>query len=299
MSFYLEQLEDISPLTNVLQELAGIEDFEAYRFCDDFADEHKRYEVFKILSPRGVFVLKRFENQRRFAQEQEIYQRFSPELPIPRVLGFSDGFMLMEYLEGKDLKEMSDESAYAAALSVAELMNAFPLSGDYDRSACEKEIEIREKRLACLAEKPVLHAAYTLFLERLRNMPLCFAHNDFVPLNCLYTGERVYILDWEYGAFLPYALDLGRFLAHAGEEAAFPYRMTEKQKEIFLTTIYAKLREKPEKNVYERDVMLAVLDECVMVLKYYYEHPDDPKDESFFAYERRALALAGALTRGE
>ncbi len=139
MSAFLEKLDDVSALSETVGSILGPGEFSADRFCDDFADEHKRYEVFRIVHPRGTFVLKRFNKPERFAAEKAILERFSPDLPVPRVLGFSADSVLMEYIAGDDLKEMTDESVSAAAATLAEIMNAFPL-GDYDRAVADKEI---------------------------------------------------------------------------------------------------------------------------------------------------------------
>lgn len=295
MGSFLERLDDVSALCGTVEKAIGPGAFDAYRFCDDFGEEHKRYEVFQIVHPRGLFVLKRFENPKRFEAEKTIYERFTADLPVPRTLGFFDGCIVSEFIPGSDLKEMTDKGVIAAATSVAEIMNAFPLGQDYDRSVCEKEIAYRETRLACLKSEPTLHEAYTLFLERVKEMPLTLANGDFVPINCIYNGERVYIIDWEYGGFMPYALDIGRFLAHSGERPVDTYRMTEQQKARFVDLLYEKLNEKPEKSVFDRDVKLAILDEWIMVLRFYLEDPNSLRDTSFHMYYEQANALAKEL----
>lgn len=294
MSAFLEKLDDVSALSETVGSILGPGKFSADRFCDDFADEHKRYEVFRIVHPRGTFVLKRFNKPERFAAEKAILERFSPDLPVPRVLGFSADSVLMEYIAGDDLKEMTDESVSAAAASLAEIMNAFPL-GDYDRAVADKEIAYREKRLDTLKNEPLLYAAYSRFLDRVREMPLTLANGDLVPINCIYDGNRVRIIDWEYGGFMPYALDVGRFLAHSGEASVFPYRMTPAQKALFVDRLYDALQEKSERAVFDRDVKLAVLDELVMVLSFYYKDPATPRDETFRVYSAQATALAKEL----
>ena len=294
MSVFLEKLDDVSALSETVRSILGPGEFSADRFCDDFADEHKRYEVFRIVHPRGTFVLKRFNKPERFAAEKAILERFSPDLPVPRVLGFSADSVLMEYIVGDDLKEMTDESVSAAAASLAEIMNAFPL-GDYDRAVADKEIAYREKRLDTLKNEPLLYAAYSRFLDRVREMPLTLANGDLVPINCIDDGKRVFLIDWEYGGFLPYALDLGRFLAHSGEHAVFPYRMSDAQKALFCDRIYTSLTVKPDRGVFDRDVKLAVFDEWIMVLQFYLKDPAVPKDETFFVYSEKANALAKEL----
>ncbi len=295
MSVYLEKLDDVSALSETVRTILGLGAFTADRFCDDFADEHKRYEVYKITHPRGTFVLKRFEKPQRFAAEKAVLEQFSPALPVPRVLGFYMDSVIMEYIVGSDLKEMTDDSVLRAAVSLAEIMNAFPIGNGYDRTVAEKEIAYREKRLDALKDERDLYAAYALFFDRVREMPLTLANGDLLPLNCIDNGERVYLIDWEYGGFMPYALDLGRFLAHSGETSIFPYRMTAAQKALFCDRLYEALDEKPERSVFDRDVKLAVLDELAMVLSFYDRNPTAERDETFRVYSEQADALAKEL----
>ncbi len=294
MSITLEKLEDPSSCAGAVRTILGPGSFSAYRFCDDFGEEHKRYDVFKIVHPRGVFVLKHFDRPDRCAAEQAIYALFRADLPVPRLIGFSGDSMVTEFIEGNDLKEMTDGSVSRAAASLAEIMNAFPL-GDYDRAVADKEIAYREKRLDTLKNEPLLYAAYSRLLDRVREMPLALANGDLVPINCIYDGSRVRIIDWEYGGFMPYALDIGRFLAHSGEHAVYPYRMSDAQKTLFCDRIYEALHEKPDRCVFDRDVRLAVFDEWIMIVSWYLKNPDEPKDETFFVYSEKANALAKEL----
>ena len=247
MSVFLEKLDDVSALSETVGSILGPGAFTADRFCDDFADEHKRYEVFKIVHPRGTFVLKRFDQPQRFAAEKAILERFSPDLPVPRALGFSDDSVIMEFIEGDDLKEMTDESVARAAFSLAQIVNAFPPGYGYDRAVAEKEIAYREDRLTALKSEPLLYAAYVRFLDRVKQMPLTLANGDLVPINCIDNGKRVFIIDWEYAGFMPYALDIGRFLAHSGETSVFPYRMSSARKRCFAAGSMKRFQKSPKR----------------------------------------------------
>ena len=295
MAVYLDKVEDVSGLREALRELGGIESFEAYRFCDDFADERKRYSVYKIVHPGGTCVLKEYAREARYETEKNIITALPPELPVPRAIGFRKGYMLSEFIPGDDLKEPTDEGLIAAAKSVAEIMNAFPMGQEYDRSGCRAEIAYRAERGKCLPDGSPVKTAHDLFLERMESMPLTLANGDFVPINCIYNGEKVYIIDWEYGGILPYALDIARFLAHAGEGEAFSYRMTGEQKQLFIDSLYDALEVKPDRAVFERDIRLSLLDEYVMVLRYFLEHPEEERGPVYQKYNEMAEKLAGEL----
>ena len=296
MGIYLEKTEDVGALRPVLEKLAGISEFEAYRFCDDFADIHKRYDVFKIVYSGGAAILKLYdEAPEAYECEQKTYQSFPEGAPVPQVLGFADGFMLSEFIPGDDLKEVTDETAAAAGMSVAEIMNAFPMDREYDRTEADKLIARRKERAEFLQNEPLLREAYAAYLDRLKDMPLTMENGDFLPINCIYNGERVYIIDWEFGGFLPYALDIARFMAHSGEGKEYTYRMTDRQKQIFMDTIYENLLVKPARGTFDRDVQMALLDELIIILKRYLTDLTVPREAEFELYYSRACAIAKKL----
>ena len=295
MSAYLDPIDEAPALRDVMRSLAGIAGFQAYRFLDDVAGEHKRYETFKIVCPDRTLVLKQYDSETRYAAEKAICDLFPADLPVPRMLAASDNRILTEFIPGADLMTATDAGIAAAGKSIAEIMNAFPFDRAYDRTFADEEIAYREKRLPCLRNEPLLSAAYEAFLARAKEMPLTLANGDLVPINCIFTGERVFLIDWEYGGFLPYALDLGRFLAHSGADEAATYRMTDAQKRLFLDTVYENLRQKPDRPVFDRDVRFAILDESVMILRFYLEDPSEVRGADYTRYYEQAIALAKEL----
>lgn len=298
MSIYLEKTENVEALKPALEKLAGISEFEAYRFCDDFANIHKRYDVFKIVYSGGAAILKLYdEAPGAFEREKKIYEMFPEGMPVPQVAGFSDGFMLSEFIPGDDLKVTTDKTAAAAGRSIAEIMNAFPFDGKYDRTEAEKLIARRKERAEFLQDEPLLSDAYAVYLDRLTDMPLTLGNGDFLPINCIYNGERVYIIDWEFGGFLPYALDIARLMAHAGEGRGYTYRMTDRQKQIFMDTIYENLLEKPDRRTFDRDIQMATLDEMVIILKRYLTDLSVQRGAEFDLYYSRSCDIAKKLLR--
>ena len=136
---------------------------------------------------------------------------------------------------------------------------------------------------------------YGLLLERLGSIPLTLVNGDLVPINCIYTGEKVYLIDWEYGGFYPYSYDIARFMAHSGETGKETYRLSAEQKQLFVQTIYDNLNEKPDRNMFERDIRLAVLHEYAVILRDYLKDPEKPRDEVFGMYYEKASELAREL----
>ncbi len=116
-----------------------------------------------------------------------------------------------------------------------------------------------------------------------------------MPINCIYTGEKVYLIDWEYGGFYPYSYDIARFMAHSGETGKETYRLSAEQKQLFVQTIYDNLNEKPDRNMFERDIRLTVLYEYAVILRDYLKDPEKPRDEVFGMYYEKASELAREL----
>ncbi len=59
MGVYIRKTDEMPGMREALQKLAGISEFEAYRFFDDFAGFHKEYDAYKVIHPEGTLILKR------------------------------------------------------------------------------------------------------------------------------------------------------------------------------------------------------------------------------------------------
>lgn len=294
MGVYLEKLEDTKELAPTVKKLAGASDFEAYRFCDDFEGEPKLYTVFKIVTDNGVFVLKKGEDEEYHEAEKKHYALLSG-LPAPEYLGESDGYILTRFVSGDDLKTATDDGILAAAKSLAEIMNAYPMGRDYDGERYQRYLRRLEKRAGCLGEEPELARAFKLFFERQKEIPLTLSNSDLLPINVLYDGKRATIIDWEFGGFMPYDLDIVRFVAHGCTNGATPFYMTDEQKRLFTDTVYALLTVKPDRERYESDLVLAEFNEYIEILEYYLGDKTVPREGTFEHYYPRALALARVL----
>ena len=167
MGVYIRKTDEMPGMREALQKLAGISEFEAYRFVDDFAGFHKEYDAYKVIHPEGTLILKKTDDSRQAETEQKIY-RMCQGLCVPHFYGSSDGYMLTEYIDGIDLKSPSNAGIRAAGISLAEIMNAFPPGRDYDRSDSERDLAYKMKQTEYLCQEPLLLRAYGLLLERLQ-----------------------------------------------------------------------------------------------------------------------------------
>ena len=273
-------------------------DFEALRFFDDSVyDEEKGYNTYKIVSGSGAFVFKKYSYPEDRADEEKQYSRLSG-LPVPKVLCWGEDCMLMEFAEGDDLKNASEDGVRAFVKSLAAVMNAWPMGRGYGEERYQRYLKRLEKRALCLKDEPELLRAFNIFFERQKEIPLTLSNGDLLPINVLYDGDKATIIDWEFGGFMPYALDIARFIAHCrpnGEVTSFA--MTDELKELYLDLVYDAVDVKPAREIYDRDIGLALLNEYVEILEYYLNDPTAERGIVFEDYYPRAKALAREINR--
>lgn len=297
MSVYLEKAKELPEIPGALKAIVGADVTEALRFMDSSVyDETKGYSVWKLITKEASFVLKRSEDEEGFNAEVRHYGLLSG-LPVPKLLGAAEGHLLLEFVEGTDLKEPTDEAIRAFSESLTAIMNAFPMGRGYEKGRYERYIKRLEKRAGYLSDEPELLKAFSVFFERQRDIPLTLSNADLLPMNVLYDGEKATIIDWEFGGFMPYALDIARFIAHGRASGSVtPFRMTDAQKELFLDLVYGGLEAKPSREVFDRDILLAEFNECIEILEYYFGDKTVERDKVYFDYYPRAAALAGRIT---
>ena len=296
MGIYLEKAKEPLDIPEALKSIIG-EGFEAFRFFDDSVyDDRKGYNTYKIVSVNGAFVLKRYSSGEDLEAEMKQYSLLSG-LPVPELLGAGGDCILMRFSPGDDLKIPTDVGLSAAADSLAAVMNAYPMGRCYAKERYGTYLKRLERRAGCLNAEPELAAAFALFYDRQEEIPLTLSNGDLLPINVLYDGERATLIDWEFGGFLPYALDIARFIAHGtdnGEVTGF--RMSAEQKRAFAEAVYERLSLRPSREVYERDLKLAVFNEYVEILEYYFNEPDAERGKVFELYYPMAAALARIIS---
>ena len=301
MGVYLEKTKEPLEIPKAFDAVIGAEGFEALRFMDDavYDDEAKGYNTYKLVTKNGVFVLKKSADEESFSDEVKHYGLLKG-LPVPKLLGAAEGFLLMGFVEGNDLKRPDDNGVKAAAESLAAIMNAYPMGREYERGRYEVYLKRLERRAAVLVDEPELAAAFRVFFERQKEIPLTLSNGDLLPINVLYDGKKATLIDWGFGGFLPYALDIARFTAHStGSGEVTSFRMSDAQKKLFSQLVYEGLSVKPAKAVYERDLLLARFNECVEILEYYLNDPEAVRDRVFEHYYPMAKMLANEITANQ
>ena len=293
MSVYLEKVSGPFELPDGADAIIGKDGFVAFRFFDDCVyDQGKGYNTYKIVSESGTFVLKKYGCPEDLEAEVKHYSLLKG-LPVPKLLGVFDGSILMEFVEGDDLKFPDDAGIIEAARSLAAVMNAYPMGRGYETARYDKYLMRLERRAEYLNDEPELREAFVIFFRRQKEIPLTLSNSDLLPINVLYDGKKATIIDWEFGGFMPYALDIARFIAHTTEDRSVTsFKMSKEQKRLFIDTVYSELQEKPPREVYERDLLLARYNECIEILEYYLNDPSVDRDAVFGLYYPMAKRLA-------
>lgn len=296
MSIQLVKFENPLYIPSAFGNIMGTGEYDVFRFHDDCVyDADKSYNTYKITANGKSFVLKKYEYPEDYESEVRQYSLLHG-LPVPNLLCAADGCILMDYVEGDDMKNATDDGVSAAAQSLAEVMNAYPMGRDYEMGRYDTYIKRLERRASCLKNEPEIERAFGVFLQRQRTIPLTLSNADLLPINVLFDGRRAVIIDWSFGGFMPYALDIARFFAHTtpnGEVTSF--RMSDYQKKLFVELVYDGLEIKPDRKIFDRDILLAELNELVEILEYYFNDPHAERGNVFELYYHAAKRLASVI----
>lgn len=150
----------------------------AEQFCDDGEGELNRYQVYKLNIDGIPYVLKKSDDSEIFVYEKLLAGK---KFPVPNYYGNSEWgdakWILIEFIEGTDLRDFTADMAYACAESVAEIMNAYWQENETEFRESRQDERFEKymkricKRAACLENEPQLKAAYQVFLERQYTCP--------------------------------------------------------------------------------------------------------------------------------
>jgi hypothetical protein len=300
MSISLKKPEKPLEIPRAFKDVIGDGEYEIARFFDDCVyDEGKGYNTYKITVNGRSFVLKKYAYPEDLEDEVKQYSLLKG-LPVPELLCAAEDCILMRFVPGDDLKDPTDESIRAFSKSLLAVMNAYPMGRGYETARYERYLKRLEKRAGYLKNEPELMRAFGLFFERQKEIPLTLSNSDILPINVLYDGERAVIIDWEFGGFMPYALDIARFITHATENGEVTsFKMSGEQKKLFIDLVFEGLEVRPERAVYDRDILLAQFNECVEILEYYLGDETAERGKVFELYYPMAEKLADLIVRGD
>ena len=263
------------------------------RICEQWGEgeeEVREYDAYIITSGLKKYILKKTGKR-----EAEIYKYYLSKgnFSVPHFFGAwqekEEEWICIEYVNGTDLSDMTDEIALQAAKSLGDIQINFWTNRTEENPESEVENRFVEywkrilRRASFVADKPVLRQAYQIFLDRQLTCPCTLSNGDFLEWNAIYDGEKVVIIDWGFGGIMPYSLDIARFIAHATEtRSTFPFYMNNSQKELFLNKVYEQLQTKISHEQFNMDVNLALLNEYIEFVEadedennWYIEHANE------------------------
>lgn len=244
------------------------------RVCEQWGeaeDEVREYDVYVIETDTGKYTLKKTGKKEAQISAQYLSKG---DFAVPQFVGMQqagdENWICLKYVEGNDLREMTDETTEKAAETLSKIQAHFwtpsmekPPENEVEQRFVEYWKRIL-RRASSVAEDPLLRRAYQMFLDRQLTCPCTMSNGDFLQWNAIYDGKNVVMIDWGFGGMMPYSLDIARFLAHATEtQSTFPFYMNNEQKELFLDRMYEKLKTKLSREQFDLDVKLATLNEYI------------------------------------
>ena len=287
-------------LEEVLSESGGL--VEAERFCDSTGEYQRKYNVYKISAGEKAYVLKCSDKM-----ETVLYRNFlqGQDFAVPQYYGDTeyDGhvWLMMEYIDGPDLRRFDQEMAVASADTLAQIQN-FYWGCETEDGRFRRYWERIQRRSGCLKKEPEIAAAYNRFLERQKDCPRTLCNGDFLQFNGILHEGRVYMIDWGFGGIMPYALDIARLIVHGSEmqeAGGFPFYMDDELRKIFVHAQYERLKQKPDWGRYIMDIRLAALNEYVEFLEEDLNDPEVGREEIEGGfYYKRARELAEMIISG-
>lgn len=303
MGVYLEKTSCDNLPMDWLNEILSKNDgsAEVERFCDSTGEYQRKYNVYKISAGEKVYVLKYSDKM-----ETALYRNFlqGNDFAVPQHYGDTeyDGhvWLLMEYIDGPDLRIFNQEMAVASADTLAEIQNYY-WDCEIEDGRFVRYWERINRRAECLKKEPEIAAAYNIFLERQKDCPRTLCNGDFLQFNGILHDGRVYMIDWGFGGIMPYALDIVRLIVHGSEmqeDGGFPFYMNDELRKIFVHAQYEKLKQKPDWDRYIMDIKLAALNEYVEFLEEDLNDPEVSREEIEGGfYYKRARELASIILR--
>lgn len=281
----------------ILSQIISDEIKSVYQVCERYGleeDDVRYYDVYEVECSSGKRVLKQTDTREVYNYETYLLDE---NFPVPRYYGKyiqeDIVWILVEYVSGDDLRNMTDALAIDSAECLAQIQNKYwqQDENEFLHSKTDDRFEVYWKRIlkraVSVADNSKLRKAYQLFLDRQLVCPRTLSNGDFLQYNVMQEDDTVKIIDWGFGGIMPYSLDIARFIAHATKTGCtFPFFMTDEQKILFINSVYEKLTRKPEYEQYLQDIKLSVLNEYIEFVeaeedenKWYYYHALQLADE--------------------
>lgn len=303
---YTEIITDINQvnmLKSVLKMIKPIpsEQIHIERFHDNGEGVDRAYNVYKITLYKKVYILKKSDDY-----EIEVYEKLlaGKKLPVPELMGWAlvnnTKWILIEYIEGVDLRRFRKDMAYGCADSLTRIFNMYWQENKFDENKLDNRFERYwtriNKRSECLKNEPKLSFAYSIFLDRQLVCPRTLCNGDFLQCNAIESNKGIVLIDWAFAGIMPYSLDVARLISHGSEKFfPFPFYMTDEYRKIFLNSVYDKLQHKPDYKQFIWDVRLSCLNECIEFIESELNDESMERHEGFIYYYKNAQRLSDII----
>lgn len=204
-------------------------------------EDGEPYQVYRIEADDKVYILKQAKEY-----EAEVYQTLLKDAgnSIPKIYATAEvddeTYLLMEHIAGGDLRKCTRHSLKLALDALIALQKANWNSSAAAGYTYEESLVQRKKRGMYLND-PLLEQAYEKFLTYYAVLPRTLCHDDLLPFNVLFAGERAVFIDWEYAGILPYPTSFARLIAHGEEDENAFFYMTAADREFAIDYYYENL----------------------------------------------------------
>lgn len=275
------------------------------QFHDNGEGVDRVYDVYKIVLDNETYILKKSDDY-----EIYVYENFlqNMNLPVPKFEGWTciDGikWILIEFIDGKDLRAFNKEMAYGCANSLTNIFNTYWQENDFEKNKLDNRFERYwtriNKRAKCLLEEPKISSAYRIFLDRQLECPRTLCNGDFLQCNAIDSGRNIVLIDWAFAGIMPYSLDIARLISHGSERYfPFPFYMTDEYRKTFLKNVYDKSLIKFDYKQFVYDVILSCLNECIEFIECELKDKSLERDDGFDYYYNNAKILADIILKGK
>ena len=195
-------------------------------------EDDNEYQVWKLTANCASLVLKK-TNRR----EQETYLGFfSDGGPAPKVHGYYEDWVLMEYISGHTLSRCCRDDLILALDALIDSQRKYWNRNDLTHIGFgfDQCYPNRVKRLVYMED---LKDCYHAYLEAFQTVPRTLCNDDLLPFNIVIRGDRAVFLDWEFGGILPYPCALARMIAYGEEDENALFYM-KREDQIFAVEYY-------------------------------------------------------------
>ena len=275
------------------------------QFHDNGEGVDRVYDVYKVILDTETYILKKSDDYEIYVYENFLQNK---NLPVPKFYGWTsvDGvkWILIEFIDGKDLRVFNKEIAYGCADSLINIFNTYWQENDFEENKLDNRFErywIRiNKRAECLREEAELSYAYQIFLDRQLECPRTLCNGDFLQCNAIDNERGIVLIDWAFAGIMPYSLDIARLISHGSEGYfPFPFYMTDEYRKTFLKKVYDKLLIKFDYKQFIYDVILSCLNECIEFIECELNNKSLERDDGFDYYYMNAKNLANIILNGK